>query len=252
MRDANHSFASQNRHTIHNALRSPPIWATMTTRTRTRPEGNTVHRTARHAAALAATALTLALAACSPATTGNGSNGSNGDRTPTPATSTAAAAAATAALPNLVGTGLQTAQDTAQAAGFYHLVSHDSLGRARHQILDRDWKVCSQTPAAGQHDTSATVDLGAVKLAESCPAKDASAPAKAAGTMPDFKGKSLAVARTALGTSTSITTKDASSNGRMILVESNWQVCAQTPAAGAKLSGQPVAFTAVKFGETCP
>ncbi|MCW2904341.1 MAG: hypothetical protein JWO67_6606, partial [Streptosporangiaceae bacterium] len=53
----------------------------------------------------------------------------------------AATKAAPATLPNLVGMGLQSAQDTAQAAGFYGLSSHDSLGRARHQVLDRDWKV---------------------------------------------------------------------------------------------------------------
>jgi hypothetical protein len=70
--------------------------------------------------------------------------------------------------------------------------------------------------------------------------------------MPDFKGKSLAAARAALDSSTSIDTKDASGQDRVILVESNWQVCDQTPAAGAKLTGQPVSFTAVKFGETCP
>jgi hypothetical protein len=38
----------------------------------------------------------------------------------------------------------------------------------------------------------------------------------------------------------------------MVLMESNWQVCTQTPAAGTALRGQPVEFTAVKFGESCP
>jgi hypothetical protein len=71
-------------------------------------------------------------------------------------------------LPNLVGDGLQSAQDKAQAAGFDNLKSHDALG-GRYQIWDRDWKVCSQTPAPGSHDTGATVDFGTVKIGESCP-----------------------------------------------------------------------------------
>lgn len=158
----------------------------------------------------------------------------------------------TKAVPTFVGMGLQSAQDTAQAAGFYGLKSHDSLGRDRNQILDRDWKVCTQNIAAGKTvPTDTQLDFGAVKLDETCPAKDQAAPAAASGTMPDFKGKSVKAARAALDSGTSITVKDAAED-RFILVESNWQVCTQTPAVGAKLNGQPVAFTAVKFGETCP
>jgi hypothetical protein len=59
-------------------------------------------------------------------------------------------------------------------------------------------------------------------------------------------------ARSALDSATSITVTDASGDSRMVLIESNWQVCSQTPKADAKLSGQPVEFTAVKFGESCP
>jgi len=160
--------------------------------------------------------------------------------------------AETKAVPNLVGMGLQSAQDTSQAVGFYALKSHDALGRGRMQALDRNWKVCSQNIAAGKNvPTDTELDFGAVKLEETCPATDQKAPAEAGGTMPDFKGKSVKAARAALDSGTSITVKDAGED-RFILVESNWQVCGQTPAAGAKLSGQPVSFTAVKFGESCP
>lgn len=160
-----------------------------------------------------------------------------------------------AALPDLVGKGLQSAQDQAQAAGFRRLVSHDALGRGRTQAFDRNWKVCSQTPAPGTAPTDTKVDFGAVKLTEDCPAKggpEERAPAKAKGTMPTFTGKSVKVAREALDSSTSLTVKDASGSGRMVLVESNWQVCAQDPKAGTKLDGQPVRLDAVKFGEGCP
>ncbi|MEU1520422.1 PASTA domain-containing protein [Streptomyces sp. NPDC005811] len=161
--------------------------------------------------------------------------------------------AETKAVPSFVGMGLQSAQDTAQAAGFYALASHDSLGRGRMQAFDRNWKVCTQSLKAGKTvPTDTELDFGAVKLDEDCPAKDQSEPAEAGGTMPDFGGKSVKAARAALDSSTSITVEDASGGSRFILIESNWQVCSQSPKAGAKLNGQPVKFTAVKFDETCP
>lgn len=171
----------------------------------------------------------------------------------TPGSSDAKASSETKAVPNFIGKGLQSAQDAAQEQGFYSLKSHDSLGRGRLQALDRNWKVCSQNVAAGKTvSTDTELDFGAVKLDETCPAKDQAAPSAAGGTMPDFKGQSVKAAHAALDSGTSVTTTDASGDGRYVIVESNWQVCTQTPAAGAKLSGQPVEFTAVKFGETCP
>ncbi len=160
--------------------------------------------------------------------------------------------AKTAELPNLVGKGFQSAQDAAQAAGFSVLTSHDSLGRGRNQILDREWKVCFQKPKAGQHSTDTEIDLGTVKLDKTCPAKDSTEQQDAGGKMPDLAGKSVKVARQALDSSTSLEVKDASGQGRNILVESNWKVCSQDPQAGAALTGQPVTLTAVKFEESCP
>lgn len=71
---------------------------------------------------------------------------------------------------NFVGMGLQAAQDAAQADGFFLLSSHDSAGASRLQILDRNWKVCSQNVAAGKSvPVDTELDFGAVKLEESCP-----------------------------------------------------------------------------------
>ncbi|MFC1409940.1 DUF3761 domain-containing protein [Streptacidiphilus sp. N1-12] len=109
------------------------------------------HRIIAAISAIAATAAVLVLAGCSTETAA---------ATPPSKTST---------LPDLIGEGLQSAQDTAQAAGFNSLKSHDALGRHRHQIFDRDWKVCTQTPAPGSQTPDATVDLGAVKTNEQCP-----------------------------------------------------------------------------------
>ncbi|WP_223830962.1 hypothetical protein [Streptomyces venezuelae] len=158
-----------------------------------------------------------------------------------------------AIVPNVVGMGLQSAQDAAQELGFYGLTSHDALGRGRMQALDRNWKVCNQNPPAGVTTATSTVlDFGAVKLEETCPAVEGEAPSTAEGKMPDFTGKSMKAARVALDSSTSITATDATAEGRMVLMESNWQVCSQTPSPGAALNGQPVEFLVVKFGEDCP
>ncbi|MFE2048028.1 hypothetical protein ACFXAS_05935 [Streptomyces sp. NPDC059459] len=158
-----------------------------------------------------------------------------------------------ATVPNFVGMGLQSAQDKAQEAGFYGLTSHDALGRDRMQAFDRNWKVCSQSVKAGTSTSTDTdLDFGTVKLEEACPAKDEKPPSAEGGKMPDFAGKSVKAVRGALDSGASITVTDASSEDRMVLMESNWKVCSQTPAAGTALNGQPVEFTAVKFEESCP
>jgi hypothetical protein len=71
------------------------------------------------------------------------------------------------AVPSVVGKDLQTAQDTMQAAGLYNLTSHDSTGQGRFQILDRNWRVTDQTPAAGRMvDEYQQIDLGAMKFTD--------------------------------------------------------------------------------------
>lgn len=173
--------------------------------------------------------------------------------TPTTPATSAPAKDEKATVPNFVGMGLQSAQDAAQEIGFYGLDSHDALGRGRMQALDRNWKVCNQNVPAGTSASTATMlDFGAVKLEETCPAKEGQAPSTAGGKMPDFTGKSVKAARAALDSGTSITVTDATADSRMVLMESNWQVCGQTPSPGAALNGQPVEFMAVKFGEDCP
>lgn len=76
--------------------------------------------------------------------------------------------AETATLPDMTGKVLQTAQDEAQALGFYGLTSSDATGQGRFQAFDRNWKVCSQTPKPGEHPTDTMVNFDTVKLSESC------------------------------------------------------------------------------------
>ncbi|MGP4009187.1 PASTA domain-containing protein [Streptomyces sp. 4N124] len=212
-----------------------------------------MHTRVRITLAAACLAALASLSAC-------GGNGTTTDDEPTgtPDTTTSAPAdkpgptPESASLPDMIGKGLQSAQDQAQDAGFYNLTSHDALDRGREQFDDRNWKVCFQTPDPGQHPTNTKVDFASVKLEETCPATDQGTETETAGaTMPDFKGKSVKVAREALDPSTSITVNDASGQDRIIVIESNWKVCSQDPAPGTKLQGQPVTLNAVKFEESC-
>ena len=193
---------------------------------------------------------TAATSAATPtATVGATTSASPDDKAASPSTK---ADVEKKAVPEFVGMGLQSAQDAAQEAGFYGLASHDSLGRGRMQAFDRNWKVCSQNIKAGKAvPTDTELDFGAVKLEEACPTSDAKTPEAAGGKMPSLTGKSVKAARGALDSGTSITTTDATGD-RMVLLESNWQVCTQSPSPGTALNGQPVEFTAVKFEESCP
>jgi hypothetical protein len=89
-----------------------------------------------------------------------------------PANTAPAQPSASFTMPNEVGHGLQDAQDDLQRVSgnpVYYSKSHDLIG-SRHQILDRDWQVCSQNVAAGASVSgSVTVDFGVVKLSENCP-----------------------------------------------------------------------------------
>lgn len=75
-------------------------------------------------------------------------------------------------MPNEVGRVLQYAQDDLQRVSgnpAYYSKSHDLIN-SRHQILDRDWQVCSQNVAEGATVSEGdTVDFGVVKLNENCP-----------------------------------------------------------------------------------
>ncbi|WP_159062039.1 hypothetical protein [Streptomyces sp. WM6368] len=131
-----------------------------------------------HALALLAAAGCLALTACNPQAADTGAGTSPAPGATAPAGSAPAGSApvppkagrTTAAVPDFVGQVLQDAQDGAQAAGFYLLSSHDALGKNRNQVLDRNWKVCTQTPRGGTATgTDTKIDFGTVKNEETCP-----------------------------------------------------------------------------------
>jgi hypothetical protein len=82
-----------------------------------------------------------------------------------------AAAVVDFAMPDMVGTNLQVAQNTMQENGVFWSVSHDLLG-IRKQVMDGNWQVCDQNVPAGNRVTGqveGAIDFGVVKLEERCP-----------------------------------------------------------------------------------
>jgi hypothetical protein len=84
------------------------------------------------------------------------------------------ASANTWTMPNLIGKDLQGAQDAIQSLtsdAVWYSGSTDLTGKGRMQIDDRNWVVCSSTPAPGASFTESTkIDFGVVKKGiESCP-----------------------------------------------------------------------------------
>jgi hypothetical protein len=77
-------------------------------------------------------------------------------------------------MPNEVGKDLQTAQDDLQALTgnpMFISTSKDLTGQGRHQVMDRNWQVCSSTPPPGETFTAQTnVVFGVVRIdSEKCP-----------------------------------------------------------------------------------
>ena len=116
----------------------------------------------------ASAAMSSASAAMSSSASGAlGSASQNAVATPT----TAGTREVSFRMPDMRGQVLQDAQDALQTQGVFYSTSHDLRG-VRHQVLDRDWKVCSQNVPAGQQVTGnaeGTIDFGVVKLSETCP-----------------------------------------------------------------------------------
>ena len=73
-------------------------------------------------------------------------------------------------MPKVVGKNLQDSQDKLQSLGSWLMDQEDAKGLDRWQILDSNWKVCSQKPKAGKVVPIETiVVLKSVKLGERCP-----------------------------------------------------------------------------------
>ena len=69
-------------------------------------------------------------------------------------------------MPNVVCMNLQDAQDEIQDHGVILSRSVDATGKGRHQVLDRNWVVVGQSPAAGAAIGELDAELSVVKYGE--------------------------------------------------------------------------------------
>ena len=72
----------------------------------------------------------------------------------------------TVPMPDVVCMNLQDAQDRIQAAGVFFSRSEDATGAGRRQVMDRNWVVVAQSPAAGVPIGEADAVLSVVKIGE--------------------------------------------------------------------------------------
>ncbi len=76
-------------------------------------------------------------------------------------------------MPDLVGFILQDAQDSIQTLtgnAIIFTASVDATGAGRSQVLDANWKVCSQNvPPESTIDVGSQIEFAAVQLDETCP-----------------------------------------------------------------------------------
>ena len=67
-------------------------------------------------------------------------------------------------VPDVVGEDHQLAQDTMQSVGLYNLSEEDATGQDRLMLIDRNWEVVEQEPAAGTRvNEDATIILRSKK-----------------------------------------------------------------------------------------
>jgi hypothetical protein len=124
------------------------------------------------------TLLIIGLGACGSSMTQQdpGASPSSAPAHPLPETATATRETKDAtswAMPDLVGLNLQSAQNQIQSLTDFAIAvttSHDATGTDRQQVLDENWKVCSQNiPPGHTIDSDTRIDFGAVKREERCP-----------------------------------------------------------------------------------
>jgi hypothetical protein len=163
---------------------------------------------------------------------------------------TPAASRDTAAAPNVVGDRLADAQDAFGAAGFTNVEAVDASSEGRIVINPQNWVVRGQTPAGGA-DASLTsrVTLKVIKPSDAA-ASDGGQVVR--GVVPKVVCMDLQAAQDRLQEAgfTSLRSRDGSGQGRMQIIDRNWVVTAQSPAAGHRSPATtPVVLTSVKYGE---
>ena len=140
-------------------------------------------------------------------------------------------------MPDVVCMDLQLAGDKLQAAGFDNFHSKDGTPYGRRQIVDRNWVVVAQDPAAGtQGDSNTPVTLTVLRYGDpgAPPVYDRSQP----GRIPKLTCFDLQEAQDTLQSAgfDNVSSEDASGHGRAQIIDRNWTVVGQRPSPGPTMA----------------
>jgi len=158
---------------------------------------------------------------------------------------------AKSSLPDVRGKGLQWAKSQTHDAGFDEIKTHDALGRDRRWHADKDWMVCFEDPRPGSQSAKTTVQLGVVKIAETCPTTDQGRYVKAVKTMPNLLNRTAYITTKILGDDASIRFIDRSDGDEVKNSLGDWRVCGQAPKPGERFEGVPVTTLVVPYEKHC-
>jgi hypothetical protein len=154
------------------------------------------------------------------------------------------------AAPDVVGRRLADARAALADAGFAKVKAVDASGYKRLVLNPQNWIVTAQSPAAGAPaPPSGTATLKVVKPSDH--AAGGGRPV-ARGVLPRVVCMDLQAAEERLRQAgfTNVRSTDGSGQGRIQIIDRNWVVIAESPAAGHRRSaGTRVVLTAVKYGE---
>ena len=160
-------------------------------------------------------------------------------------------AEARANLPDVRGKGLQWAQSQTKDAGFDTIATHDALGRDRRWRDDKEWMVCFEDPRPGNQSPKTDVQLGVVKIDETCPSTDQGRFVPSVTTMPDLTNRTAYMTTKILGNNASIKFVNRENGDEVTHGLGDWRVCGQAPKAGERFDGVPVTTLVMPYEKRC-
>ncbi|WP_411111842.1 excalibur calcium-binding domain-containing protein [Streptomyces sp. c-19] len=157
------------------------------------------------------------------------------------------------------GQNLETAARAAYEAGF-RTRSHDATEEDKMQLVDGNWKICFQEPAAGEtvvaeEGRRSRIEFAVVEKSSPCPARDGEA--VVFPKMPNVVGKTFAngsVVLRKLGL-TRITGTSVYTDVDLAAGHDDWRICFQDPEAGEDVERPEhlsVRLSLVRPGLACP
>ncbi|MFF3758483.1 excalibur calcium-binding domain-containing protein [Streptomyces sp. NPDC002185] len=157
------------------------------------------------------------------------------------------------------GQNLEAASRAAYEAGF-RARSHDATEDDRTQLVDGNWKVCFQEPAAGATATTeegrrARIEFAVVEKSSPCPPRDGDA--VVFPKVPDVVGKTFAAGSAILRKAglTAIRGAVAYTDVDLAARHEDWRICFQDPEAGEDIerpSSMSVRLSLTPPGVSCP